>query len=631
MANPTDANRHQPSPSDLEQLFALSLDMLCVAGTDGYFKRINPAFEQILGYTQAELLAVPFLDFIHPEDQAATLAEVASLAAGAKTVAFENRYRCKDGSYKWLLWTATPDPDTQRLYAAARDISDRKQAEITIREQAALLDVATNAILVRGLNHQIHFWNQGAEHLYGWTRAEAIGHNANHLLFANQQLPDIEAIQQALFTQGTWQGELQHITKNQRPITVESRWTLVRTPAQEPRFILVVNTDITEKKQLEAQFLRTQRLESIGTLASGISHDLNNILTPILSIAQLLPLKLPDADDQSQQLFKLLETSARRGSALIKQVLSFSRGLEGEAIVLQVRHLVAEIRKIIEETFPKLIELQIDMVADLWAVRGDATQLHQVLMNLCVNARDAMPNGGQLQISVQNIRLDESYARMNLDARVGNYIVITVTDTGIGIPPDILNRVFDPFFTTKGVGRGTGLGLSTVLSIVKGHQGFLNIYSEVGQGTQVRVFLPAADADAETITPDFQLRRGEGELILVVDDESAIRHIACQSLEAYNYRVITAEDGIDAIACYAQNQAAIQVVLMDMMMPTMDGVTAIRTLQKMNPEVKIIAISGLMASNKMTKALEMGVKAFLNKPYTAEELLTTLNTVLQEA
>lgn len=391
---------------------------------------------------------------------------------------------------------------------------------------------------------------------------------------------------------------------------------------------MVVNTDITEKKQLEAQFLRAQRLESIGTLASGIAHDLNNILTPILSIAQLLPLKLPEADTQTQHLFELLEGSARRGTALIKQVLSFSQGLEGEDIVLQIRHLVTEICKIIEETFPKLIELQVDMAADLWAVQGDATQLHQVLMNLCVNARDAMPNGGSLQLSVRNLRLDESYARMNLDAQVGHYIAITVADTGIGIAPELLDRVFDPFFTTKAVGRGTGLGLSTVLSIVKRHQGFLKIYSEVGQGTQVRVFLPAVAVTEEDRFPEAPLKRGEGELILVVDDESTIRDVTRQSLEAYNYQVITAEDGIDAIACYAQNQGEIQVVLMDMMMPTMDGVTAIRTLHKMNHEVKIIAISGLMASNKVTAALEMGIKAFLNKPYTAKELLTTLDNVL---
>ncbi|MDJ0703598.1 MAG: GAF domain-containing protein [Leptolyngbyaceae cyanobacterium MO_188.B28] len=504
---------------------------------------------------------------------------------------------------------------------------NRKQTEQKIREQAALLDVATDAICVRGIENQILFWNQGAERLYGWTADEALGKDANQLLYRNLS-PQLGEIQQALAEKGEWQGELSQVTKADQDIIVESRWTWVRDDAGDPKSTLIVNTDVTEKKQLEAQFLRAQRLESLGVLAGGIAHDLNNILTPILASTKLLPLRFPNADPQSQRLFEMLKISAERGAALVKQVLSFSRGVEGEYVVLQVRHLISEIKQIAEETFPKSIELHTNIPRDLWPIHGDATHLHQVLMNLCINARDAMPNGGVLSISAENLLSDQHFAQRNLEAQVGPYILITISDTGNGISHDILDRIFDPFFTTKEVGQGTGLGLSTVMGIVKKHGGFVAVHSEVGQGSQFRVYLPTVETPEVLQVEDSEPLTGQGEWVLIVDDEALIREMAKTSLETYNYKVLTAKGGIEAIALYAQHKDEIKAVLMDMMMPTMDGVATIRTLQKINPQVQIIAVSGLTASDQLTAAMAIGVDTFLPKPYTSDALLNILHEAL---
>lgn len=519
-----------------------------------------------------------------------------------------------------------------RLYLF-EDISDRQHAEQKIREQAALLNVATDAILVRDLEDKILFWNKSAERIYGWKAEEVLGRNANQFLY--HDLHEIAEVKKLVVDQGEWQGELHKVTKSGQEITVQSRWTLVRDAPkgqclrhrdQNSKSILSVDTDITEKKQLESQFLRAQRMESIGTLAGGIAHDLNNVLAPILMSAQLMQMKMPDV--QSQRLLKTIETNAKRGGALVKQVLSFARGIEGKRKIIQVRHLIFEIRQIALQTFPKSIEFSTALAPELWSINANATQLHQVLMNLCVNARDAMPDGGTLSVSAENVFIDQNYARMNLNASVGAYILITVTDTGTGISPEILDKIFEPFFTTKEQGKGTGLGLSTTTGIIKSHGGFVNVYSELGKGTQFKVYLPAAAGTTTQPAESMELPIGNGELILVVDDEAAICEVTKTSLEAYDYKVLTASDGIEAIAVYAQHQDEISVVLMDMMMPSMDGLTTIPTLQKISPQVKIIAVSGLASRDQVSTAIGAGVKAFLAKPFTAQELLKTINSVL---
>ncbi len=515
--------------------------------------------------------------------------------------------------------------DFARLYMF-ENITSRKHTEHQIREQAALLDIATDAIIMRDLSHKILLWNKSAETIYGWTESEAINQNAHELL-KPEVLGSHQDIYSKVLQQGSWQGELKKISKSGKEIILESRWTLVKDEHHRPKSILTVDTDITQKKELEKQFLRAQRMESIGTLASGIAHDLNNVLSPILMSVQLLRNKSRSENEIS--MLGILENNAKRGANLVKQVLSFARGIEGDRTVIQVKELVWEMQQIVEQTFPKSIVFNGLTEQGLWQIWGDNTQLHQVLLNLCLNARDAMPNGGKLTISTENIVIDENYSGMHLDAKVGSYVVISVTDTGIGVSPELLDRIFEPFFTTKEFGKGTGLGLSTVIGIIKGHNGFINVSSAVGKGTKFEVYLPAAKANAIPPIEYLQTPVGNGELILVVDDEPSIRDITSTSLEQYNYQAMTANDGIEAIALYAQHKNQIRAAIIDIMMPNMDGATTINTLHKMNPSLRMIAVSGLATSEQIPFEQDSKNTAFLPKPYTARELLTALHLVLK--
>jgi PAS domain S-box-containing protein len=542
----------------------------------------------------------------------------------------ELKNRAKDHSIYWVDTTIVPflnDKGKPYQYVAIRnDITERKRAEEQLLEQATLLDNAQDAILVRDLDDKFLFWNKSAERIYGWRAAEVIGRDLKGTIYKNS-LAQFDDAKRATVGNGEWRGELRQVTRDGKDIVVESRWTLVRDDRGEPKSVLVINTDVTDKKKIEAQFLRAQRMESIGTLASGIAHDFNNLLSPILMSIQLLKAKFPDED--GQRLLAMLQVSAERGASLVKQVLSFARGVEGERITLQPGHLIKEIFKILKDTLPKSIEVEFEGGEDLSVVAGDATQLHQVVMNFCVNARDAMPDGGKLIIKADNIEIDDNYARMNLEAKAGRFVVVTVADNGVGIPAANIHKIFEPFFTTKDQGKGTGLGLSTALGIVKGHGGFINVYSEAGRGTQFKIYLPAADTPFSVLPESSRsLPVGHGELILVVDDEIAIREITKVTLETYGYRALTAADGTEAVALYAQHKDEIRVVLTDLMMPYMDGPATIRALRKMNPQIKIIASSGLAENVRAVEAGHIGVETFLPKPYTAEKLLSALAEII---
>jgi two-component system, cell cycle sensor histidine kinase and response regulator CckA len=459
---------------------------------------------------------------------------------------------------------------------------------------------------------------------YGYTKDEFLG-----MTVADLRLPkdsESEAVEPESTARKTMVLE-KHLKKDGTLIDVEivaHTFSFVGRPAS-----LVLVNDITEKKQLEAQLLRVQRLESLGTLASGIAHDFNNILTPILAASQLLPLMLPNLNEQNRGLLKLIEESTKRGANLIKQILAFARGVEGERLPLKIQPVLLEVVQVIQQTFPKNIEIKSHLPThELPYVLADATQLHQVLMNLCVNARDAMPHGGKLALSAEQRQVDQADARKFLEARVGTYVVISVADTGTGISDQLLERIFDPFFTTKEQGKGTGLGLSTVLGIVRDHEGFIQVESEVGQGTEFRIFLPTVAAVGRSELEGLNCLTANQELILIVDDEPLIRQVAQAMLESHNYQTLCAGGGLEAIALYKQHQDDIKVVLLDMMMPLMDGIELLKELQQLNPNVRAVAMSGLLSNSYIPEEVSSSVKAFLSKPYTTQALLNALQQAL---
>jgi PAS domain S-box-containing protein len=594
---------------------------------------VNEAFERITGYTSAEALGRNPRFLQGEKTDRRTLMEIREALAQRQPIRRQIINYGKDGAEYWLDMDIVPIFDDlgkcTHFAAVERDITEGKQAEEQIAEQAAFLDKARDAILVRDLEGKILFWNNGAERMYGWTRQEAMGQNIGGLLYSDPK--KFEEVNGLTIGNGEWQGELQHLTKDRRELTIEARWTVIRDNERRPKSVLAINTDITERKKIEAQFMRAQRMESIGTLAGGVAHDLNNILAPIMMSIDIL--KDLTNQPQATSILETIEVSAKRGADIVRQVLSFARGLEGQRIEVQPKHLLKDLENIIKDTFPKDIRLRFSVPNDIWTILGDPTQVHQILLNLCVNARDAMPNGGNLTIAVENCVLDEQYAAMNIQAKPGRYVNISVTDSGTGMPPELLDKIFEPFFTTKAMNKGTGLGLSTVMAIVKSHDGIVNVYSEPGKGTTFKVYLPAVETSLEARKEQSaaaSLPRGNGETVLVVDDEASILTITSQTLQAFGYRVVTAMDGADALSVYVQHRNEIAVVLTDMMMPVLDGPATIHALMRINPAVKIIAASGLNANGGVAEASGAGIKHFLTKPYTAGTLLKAVRSILAE-
>ena len=418
--------------------------------------------------------------------------------------------------------------------------------------------------------------------MYGWVAEDAIGKPLGELIFAEAKESE-KPLRQLLASAGEFRGEIKQVASDGRKIVVNSRATLIRNPDGTPLSVLFINTDVTEQKDLETQLLRAQRLESIGTLASGVAHDLNNILTPILTSAAIL--KADPLQKDLPTLASMDEESALRGASVVKQVLSFARGIEGKRVVIKASHLVDEMVDIARTAFPKSIEFTSRCPDDLWSVTCDPTQLRQVLLTLSVNARDAMPNGGSITIGAENFEVDERYASVTPGAKPGPHITFRVTDTGNGMSRATMDKIYDPFFTTKDISKGTGLGLSTVLGIVKGHGGFISVSSEVGQGTTFKVSLPGEVNVQSTLVPVgcAAPAKGNGELVLLVDDEENIIQATKAVLERNNYRVLSASDGVEALARFARQMQEINVVLTDIAMPYIDGVASVRAIRKMKP------------------------------------------------
>ncbi|MDI6767490.1 MAG: PAS domain S-box protein [Bacteroidota bacterium] len=541
------------------------------------------------------------------------------------------RMRRKDGSEIWVedhgQYVHNEKGNVIYHEGILRDVTDRLQALQQLNLQSSALESTANSIVITDRDGNIQWVNPAFTNMTGYTFEEVRYKNLRVLESGKQDDAFYKNLWDTIISGKVWHGEIINKRKDGTLYNEEMTITPVRGKTGEIENFIAIKQDITQKKLVETQLLHSQRMESIGVLAGGIAHDLNNVLAPILMSIGILE---RNTTEQQKRMLEMLRSSAQRGAEIVKQVLTFSRGMEGEKALIQLKHTLREIETFTKQTFPKDIEIQSEVPKNLWTILGDSTKVHQVLLNLAINARDAMPKGGKLTITSSNIIIDQYYKEMHHDAKVGPYIQIRVADNGTGIPPEIIDKIFDPFFTTKEVGTGTGLGLSTVMGIVKSHNGFLNVYSEVSRGTEFKVYLPAIETQEtnEAVLANGGLPKGNGELILVVDDETAICEITKSTLESYGYNVITANDGVEAVTMVVQNRKEIKVVITDMAMPNMGGAILIRALGKIEPGLKIIAAIGLVTKKHEVEELSSSIIAFLKKPYTADVLLTTLHKVL---
>jgi len=591
-------------------------DSLEKALKDGNFDLIisdysMPSFDGLSGLAVARELS-PETPFIFFSGTIAEESAVESLKKGAVD------YILKQRPYRLV-------PAIRQALHNVEEHARLQQTEQKNREQAELLDKATDAILVCDLNNLIIYWNQSAERIYGWTAAEAIGKDLVETLFHGKPPSQLQEMTKNVDERGEWTGELHELTKGGQPLIVQCRATRIRDEKQQLKSLLLINTDITERKQLEEQFLRSQRLESLGVLISGIAHDLNNSLTPVLLGINMIR----DDQGEKESLLKTMEASAKRGADMVKQVLAFARGGDAQKTTIYVDPLVKEMGKIITDTFPKNIDCQVKLNTQSWTVSGIPTQLYQVLMNLCVNARDAMPDGGTLTLTVENIRLDAGMAVQHRDAKPGEYVCVSVADTGAGIPAEQMEKIFQPFYTTKAAGKGTGLGLSTSLNIIKTHGGFLDVKSEMGRGTEFKFYLPSTIGSiAAPVPKDPLLPTGHGERILIVDDEAIVLVIARTALENFGYEVFTVNSGLEAIATLDENRD-MDVVITDLAMPFMSGSATAVALRRINPDIKIV-IAGDLEKEAEDINRKVKVDGFISKPFTVTKLLAVLNRVLAQ-
>ena len=525
----------------------------------------------------------------------------------------------------------SPDGRTIGAVAVMHDVSDKNATEAQLLLQSTALDAAANAIVITDVRGDIVWVNKAFTRQTGYTKEEALGHNPRLLKSGIQGEDFYRNLWGTVASGKVWQGSLKNRRKDGTIYDEEMTITPVRTATGKITHFIAIKQDITQRKELEKQYLRAQRMEGVGLLAGGIAHDLNNVLAPIMMSVELM--RTSELPPDLLSIIETVETSAKRGADIVRQVLTFARGIEGEKGPLQLRHLVKDMVRMATETFPRNLHIKSRMPGDLWPIKADATQIHQVLLNLSVNARDAMPKGGELIFSAHNVTLTAEDALHYPGSTAGDYVRLEVSDTGVGIPSDIQDRIFEPFFTTKEQGKGTGLGLSTVIGIVHGHNGSITVQSSPGNGsTFILLFpaLPAAQTNTD-INNDTVLPKGRNELILLVDDEPGIISIAESVLRRNGYRVLHAANGADALAIFLQNQKEIALVITDIMMPVMDGVTLVQQLHRLKPDVKCVAASGLMSAkdNPHTDELKaLGVRHFLTKPFTVEVLLGTLDEVL---
>jgi PAS domain S-box-containing protein len=499
-------------------------------------------------------------------------------------------------------------------------------AEERIRTQASLLDKATDAVFVLGRDDQFEFWNRGAERLYGWTAAEVVGRMTRDLPL-NSAAADFGTACQKLVEQGEWGGELRNLTKDGREVVVESRWTLVRDDAGRPRAKLVIDTDVTDKRRLEAHCFQAQRMESIGALAGGIAHEFNNLLQAIRGYTQYAMVNLDPAEQRCQDLDQVL-SAAERATLLTRQLLGFSRRQPLDRTVINPNNAVRDLAKMLRPILGEYIQLEVRLADDAGAVFADAGQFQQVLLNLCVNGRDAMPSGGRLLLQTSAVALPVRAGAL-ADLEPGRYAVVKVQDTGCGMTPDVQRRIFEPFFTTKEIGKGTGLGLAMAYGIVRQHSGALTVESAPDAGTTFSIYLPIVNAEGGTQSDvEMALTRGGSETVLIAEDEDVVRAFVLRALHDAGYQTFAAADGEEAVALFKQHSESIDLVLLDVVMPKLKGLAAYQRMIQIRPGIPVIFCSGYDPTTDDAGLLAAEGQQLLRKPFDPATLLRTVRDAL---
>jgi PAS domain S-box-containing protein len=615
-----------------------SYDLIWTLKPDGVFCYVSPSWKNRLGYDPSDMVGKTIQSLVHPDD-VAVCENCMSRVLEARTALPGAAYRVRhaDGSWCWHEASMTPTytGDGSFLYfvGVSRDVTERKRAEDELRKLARAVEQSPVSIIITDRAGNIEFVNPKCMQVTGYTLAEVVGKNPRFLKSGETPAEEYARLWATLSAGQEWRGEFHNKRKDGTLFWESASISPIRGAAGAITHFIAVKEDVTEQKLTQAKFLRAQRVESVGSLASGIAHDLNNILTPIVICADLLQAEVDAA--RRRGLAQTIGSSALRAVGVVKQLLGFARGREGQKALVQPRHLIGEVVRITRETFPRTIVIEEDCSSDLWPIVADATQLHQVLLNLCINARDAMPAGGRMTLRATNVVLDDHYAAMRKEATPGSYVLIEVSDTGTGIPDTVQGRIFESFFTTKGEGRGTGLGLTTSQGIVRDHGGFITFTSVPGHGTTFTVHLPAQPEtieEARTALVQATIPRGQGALLLVVDDEVGICDVLRKTLESQGYRVLLAQDGIEALAQFSVHSRDVALVVTDFMMPLMDGLTLCRTLRRLNPRLPLLVSSGALPDPERPGTPEafaaVGNCHLLLKPHTAAALLRAVWNML---
>lgn len=628
------------SKNQFKRVFDSVADAIYIADIKGNILEVNEQGLRELGLSREEILKLNVLDLdpTVPIKGGETLLRQQweeSMQTG-KIISYEGMHRRSDESLfpVGMRLRATYFQGQPALIGVARNLTDIKKNEELLRIQTQALEVAENVIIITDTDGVIQWVNEAFEKLTGYNREEAIGQHPSILKSGEHPVSIYESLWNDILNGVVWRGELQNRKKDGTLYKANVIIAPIRNEKGRISHFVSIQQDITKISELEEQFQRSQRMETIGLLAGGIAHDLNNVLAPIMMSLPLL--KEEPLSDSSQELIKTIDSCLNRGSDIIRQVLTFSRGMQGERIIVQTRHLLKEVVSMIKETFPKNISIRLYAKSDMWCVNGDPTQLQQVFLNLAVNARDAMPNGGELSIHGSNVTLTKPEKFLNMNVGPGSFTCVEFVDQGDGMDEKTINKIFEPFFTTKPQGKGTGLGLPTVLGIIRSHSGLIRVASKPGKGSRFTIYLPAETSSIVELEPETisQNVPGAGETILIVDDESNIRNTVKLGLKKGNYTATEAGNGKEALEVLQQHSNEIKLIITDRMMPVMDGDTFARQARQLFPNIPIVGMSGAMDQPESDLHPDPGstrlFDAYLIKPFSRDLLLSTVQNALTE-